>query len=72
MQFRDITDEAGIQDRQGITTGVNLTDVNANLNGDGDLDLVTNNLHEPAILYENLASERLKNNYIHVRLIIQN
>jgi hypothetical protein len=35
---------------------------------DGDLDLVTNNLNEPSVLYENRANDLLGNHYIKVRL----
>ncbi|MBK9018212.1 MAG: VCBS repeat-containing protein [Saprospiraceae bacterium] len=40
----------------------------ADLDNDGDLDLVTNNLNEPAFIYENKADKLLKNNYLNIRL----
>ena len=46
-----------------ITNGVAYAD----LDNDGDLDLVTNNMNEKAGLYRN-NSERLKNNFLSVRL----
>lgn len=35
---------------------------------DGDLDLVINNLEEPAFIYKNLAREQEKGNYLQVKL----
>ena len=41
----------------------------ADLDKDGDLDLVVNNLNQPAFLYENKANNLLKNNYLRVKLV---
>ncbi|GAB3316651.1 VCBS repeat-containing protein [Larkinella ripae] len=40
----------------------------ADLDNDGDLDLVVNNLNKPAFIYRNEANVQLKNNYLTVRL----
>ncbi|GAB3916253.1 VCBS repeat-containing protein [Larkinella terrae] len=42
--------------------------VYADLDNDGDLDLVINNLNKPAFIYRNEASSRLQNHYLRVKL----
>ncbi|MEO8853645.1 MAG: VCBS repeat-containing protein [Ginsengibacter sp.] len=42
--------------------------VYADLDNDGDLDLVTNNVNQPAFIFENLSDIQLKNNYLEVAL----
>ena len=46
--------------------------VYADLDNDGDLELITNNLNTPAGIYENRANELFKNNYLKVKLKGQN
>ena len=41
----------------------------ADLDNDGDLDLIVNNVNMPAFLYENRADQLLDNNYLKVHLI---
>jgi hypothetical protein len=43
--------------------------VYADLDQDGDLDLIVNNLNEPAQIYENLASDRKTGNFLQIKLI---
>lgn len=38
----------------------------ADLDGDGDLDIVTNNLNAEAFIYRNNSNEQTKNNFLHV------
>lgn len=40
----------------------------ADLDKDGDLDLVVSNINEPAFIYENKANQLEKNNYLNIRL----
>ncbi len=41
----------------------------ADLDNDGDLDLVTNNINQPAFVYQNEAQGQLKHQYLQVKLI---
>lgn len=40
----------------------------ADLDNDGDLDLITNNLEDQPFIYQNLVSDQGKNNYLQLRL----
>lgn len=42
--------------------------ITADLDNDGDLEIITNNLQEPASIYKNLTSEKSKKNYLDILL----
>jgi len=41
----------------------------ADLDNDGDLDLIVNNINQPAFIYRNDAGAQLKNNFLEVKLL---
>ncbi|MEC7771781.1 MAG: VCBS repeat-containing protein [Bacteroidota bacterium] len=59
LGFENITDKAGF-DKPTYSNGSAYAD----LDNDGDLDLVINNIDDPAGLYENQSSENESSNYI--------
>lgn len=61
MQFQDVTVSAGI-DLPSFSNGA----IYADLDADGDLDIVTNDINAPALVYENTTQQ--SNNYLKVRL----
>jgi hypothetical protein len=63
LRFTDVSKEWGIN-FTGFSNGVAYAD----LDNDGDLDLVLNNLDDGSSLYENTASDQQLNNYIRVKL----
>ena len=63
LGFTNVSSVAGI-DFKGFTNGVAYAD----LDNDGDLDLVLNNLDDPAMIYENLARTQNQQHYLQIRL----
>lgn len=63
LTFTNISSTAGI-DFKGFSNGAAYTD----LDNDGDLDLVLNNLDDPAMIYENLARTKNQKHYLQIRL----
>jgi len=63
VTFRDASAEWNLDDPLN-TNGAAYAD----LDGDGDLDLVTNNINDPAYVYENRAAGRTDSHFLKVRL----
>ena len=63
LQLEDKSLEWGF-DKPSLSNGA----VYADLDNDGDLDLVTNNINEPAGIYLNTSETLTKNNYLKVHL----
>ncbi|OLY93267.1 Repeat domain-containing protein [Cnuella takakiae] len=63
LRFRDAGNEWGIS-TPSISTGAAYSD----LDGDGDLDIVTNNLNAPASIYRNNSRQQSGNNWLAVEL----
>lgn len=64
IQFEEVSDAWGLG-QQVNSNGAAYTD----LDNDGDLDLVVNNLNSPAMIFENLAVQQGKGNFLRVNLI---
>ncbi len=62
LRFKDKSMTWGFEE-EGISNGSSYAD----LDNDGDLDLISNNLNEPAGIYENHSRELLKNNFVKVK-----
>ncbi|HZW70155.1 MAG TPA: VCBS repeat-containing protein, partial [Hanamia sp.] len=63
LTFTDVSKE------WGITTPSNSSGaVYADLDNDGDLDLITNNIDQPAFIYENETNNQSKNNFLEINL----
>lgn len=63
LTFTDVSKQWGIN----IPSNSNGA-VYADLDNDGDLDLITNNINQPAFIYENETNIQSKNNYLEINL----
>ncbi len=63
LVFQDVTDSVE-QNKPTFSNG----SVYADLDNDGDLDIVVNNINDPVLLYENKASSKKENAYTSVQL----
>ncbi len=64
LTFRDMSNSWGI-DFAGFSTGAAYGD----LDNDGDLELVLNNIDDPAAIFENLSDQKSQNNFIKIKLV---
>lgn len=63
LSFSNTTKLWGM-DQPGISSG----SVYADLDNDGDLDLIANQVNKPALVYQNMSREQNSSNYISLRL----
>jgi enediyne biosynthesis protein E4 len=63
VKFQDVGDEV-----EGSVPTFSNGAVYADFDNDGDLDIVVNNLEDPAILYENTSNDQKKRPYIDLKL----
>lgn len=63
LQFENVSEAWGLAE-PGYSNGAAYTD----LDNDGDLDLVINNINDPASIYENKTASKLRNHYIQFQL----
>ncbi|MDQ2657306.1 MAG: VCBS repeat-containing protein, partial [Bacteroidota bacterium] len=61
LRFDDVSSDWGFEDKS-FSNGAAVAD----LDGDGDLDIIVNNLEEEAFIYENTSP--FKNNYLKIKL----
>jgi hypothetical protein len=64
LQFDDVTDSWGL----GVSTFSNGA-AYADLDNDGDMDLIINNIDDEAMIYKNTSRERNPNDshYLHIK-----
>jgi hypothetical protein len=63
LTFTSKTEEWGME-KKNISAGASYAD----LDNDGDLDLIVNNVNDFASIYRNNSDQQIKNNYVKVRL----
>jgi len=65
---QDLTFE-NVSDAWGLSQNANTNGAAyADLDNDGDLDLILNNLNSPAMVYENLSVQQKKGNFLKIKL----
>lgn len=62
LRFQDKTNHWGMEE-PGFSYGAAYTD----LDNDGDLDIVINNINDPAMVYENRLVEKQKSNFLEIK-----
>ncbi|NNC96088.1 MAG: VCBS repeat-containing protein [Chitinophagales bacterium] len=67
LSFTDLSDEWGVA-QPSYSNGAAFGD----LDNDGDLDLIVNNIHENAFVYRNNAEKAGDNNYLRLKLLRKN
>ncbi|SMO71285.1 VCBS repeat-containing protein [Fodinibius sediminis] len=63
LSFRDVSETWGVN-QQGLSTGAAYAD----LDNDGALDYIVNNINEPPFILRNRTRTRKENNYLKIRL----
>lgn len=63
LKFKNVTDKWGLG-QKSFSNGASYAD----LDNDGDLDLVVNNLNDPSFVYRNLAVENSDNHFLRIEL----
>lgn len=63
LKFKNITDSWGLA-QKSFSNGASYAD----LDNDGDLDLIVNNIDDNAFIYQNTASDRPNSNYLRIEL----
>lgn len=64
LHFKNVVTNWGMN-HNANSNGAGYSD----LDNDGDLDLIVNNINQPAFIYQNDADKQLKNHYLKVKLV---